>query len=212
MVNGSVSPAINHASAKHMCLFDVRIVHPTPGARFVPFKLRSISVLLAISTALAAQSIPQPTSASTAATRDTSYVDPQGTAYVTRVVPVPPDLSPEARKSLIRIIPDQVTLRSLSNIVGLEWRRRVHARTLPGVSSAPTRSPNPPSPVFRSGSSLHRTCQGITATRFLSTCMEEALTPTRGRLVRAFRSPATRESKSSQCCIAWLQSIHFQLE
>ena len=50
-------------------------------------KLRSISVLLAISTALAAQSIPQPTSASTAATRDTSYVDPQGTAYVTRVVP-----------------------------------------------------------------------------------------------------------------------------
>ena len=52
-------------------------------------KFRSIAFLfLAISTALAAQSIPQPTSASTAATRDTSYIDAQGTAYVTRVVPV----------------------------------------------------------------------------------------------------------------------------
>ena len=71
-------------------------------------KFRSIAfLLLAISNALAAQSIPQSTSASTAATRDTSYIDSQGTAYVTRVVPVPPDLSPETRKSLIRTTPDQ---------------------------------------------------------------------------------------------------------
>jgi epsilon-lactone hydrolase len=45
---------------------------------------------LAISTALVAQTTPPPTTASTAATRDTSYVDAQGTAYVTRVIPVPP--------------------------------------------------------------------------------------------------------------------------
>ena len=81
----------------------------------MPVKVLSICVLLAISTALAAQSIPQPTSASTAATKDTSYVDAQGTAYVTRVVPIPPDLSPEARKSLIRIIPDQGPKESLEH-------------------------------------------------------------------------------------------------
>ena len=80
----------------------------------MPVKIRFISVVLAISTALAAQSIP-PTSASTAATKDTSYIDPQGTAYVTRVVPVPPDLSPEARKSLIRILPDQGPPESLEH-------------------------------------------------------------------------------------------------
>jgi len=82
----------------------------------MPFKLRSIALfLLAISTALAAQSVPEPTSASTAATRDTSYIDAQGTAYVTRVVPVPPDLSPEARKSLIRTTPDQGPPESLEH-------------------------------------------------------------------------------------------------
>src|SRR5947209_5618865 len=49
----------------------------------------------------------QPTTAETAATRDTSYIDAQGTAHITRVVPIPDDLSPEAKKSLIRIAPDQ---------------------------------------------------------------------------------------------------------
>jgi monoterpene epsilon-lactone hydrolase len=81
----------------------------------VPFKLRSITLLfVAICHVLAAQSVPQPTSASTATTRDTSYIDSQGTAYVTRVVPVPPDLSPEARKSLIRTTPDQGPAESLA--------------------------------------------------------------------------------------------------
>ncbi|MEA2542578.1 MAG: epsilon-lactone hydrolase [Acidobacteriaceae bacterium] len=74
----------------------------------MPIPLRQILLLpLAISTALVAQSTPPPTTASTAATRDTSYVDAQGTAYVTRVIPVPPDLSPEARNFLIRRTPDQ---------------------------------------------------------------------------------------------------------
>lgn len=82
----------------------------------MPVRLRSIALLLLpITTALAAQTIPLPTSASTAATRDTSYIDAQGTAYVTRVVPVPPDLSPEARKSLIRTTPDQGPLESLEH-------------------------------------------------------------------------------------------------
>ncbi|HEY6852395.1 MAG TPA: alpha/beta hydrolase fold domain-containing protein [Terracidiphilus sp.] len=72
-------------------------------------------LLLAISTALAAQSIPQPTTASTAATRDTSYIDAEGTAHVTRVVPVPPDLSPQARDFLLRKIPDQGPQESLEH-------------------------------------------------------------------------------------------------
>jgi monoterpene epsilon-lactone hydrolase len=83
----------------------------------VPVKLRSIALYfsLPISAVLVAQSIPQATSASTAATRDTSYIDAQGTAYVTRVVPAPPDLSPEARKSLVRTTPDQGPPESLEH-------------------------------------------------------------------------------------------------
>jgi monoterpene epsilon-lactone hydrolase len=80
----------------------------------MPIPLRRIALLLlAISTQIGAQS--PPTSASTAATRDTSYIDAQGTAYVTRVVPVPPDLSPEARNSLIRKTPDQSPPESLEH-------------------------------------------------------------------------------------------------
>jgi monoterpene epsilon-lactone hydrolase len=75
--------------------------------------LRSISLLLlAIATQVVAQA---PTSAATAATRDTSYIDAQGTAYVTRVVPVPTDLSPEARNFLIRRTPDQGPAESLEH-------------------------------------------------------------------------------------------------
>ncbi|HKF48056.1 MAG TPA: alpha/beta hydrolase fold domain-containing protein [Terracidiphilus sp.] len=54
----------------------------------------------------AAQS-PKPTTATEAPMRDTSFIDAQGTAHVTRVVPVPEDLSPEAKKSLSRAEPDQ---------------------------------------------------------------------------------------------------------
>ena len=82
----------------------------------MPVTHRSLALaLLTISTALAAQSIPQPTTASTASTHDTSYIDAQGTAYVTRVIPVPPDLSPEAQKSLIRKTPDQGPPESLEH-------------------------------------------------------------------------------------------------
>ena len=39
--------------------------------------------------------------------RDTSYIDAQGTAHVTRVVPIPASLSPEAQQLLSRAEPDQ---------------------------------------------------------------------------------------------------------
>jgi monoterpene epsilon-lactone hydrolase len=59
------------------------------------------------------QSTPKPTTAAEAPDRDTSYIDDKGTAHVTRVVPVPEDLSPEAQKSLSRPEPDQVPPESL---------------------------------------------------------------------------------------------------
>ena len=55
----------------------------------------------------AAKPALQPTTAAEAPTRDTSYIDADGTAHVTRVVPVPQGLSPEAKKSLSRAEPDQ---------------------------------------------------------------------------------------------------------
>jgi monoterpene epsilon-lactone hydrolase len=63
-------------------------------------------LVLPVSGALAQQPAPKPTTAAEAPKRDTSYIDEKGTAHVTRVVPVPESLSPEAKKSLSRAIPD----------------------------------------------------------------------------------------------------------
>jgi acetyl esterase/lipase len=56
----------------------------------------------------------QPTPAEQAPTRDTSYIDAQGAAHVTRVVPVPQDLSPQAQKFISRQSPDEAPQESLS--------------------------------------------------------------------------------------------------
>ena len=68
--------------------------------------------LVLASAALAAQQpAPAPTIAPTTAAeapnRDTSYIDAQGTAHVTRVVPVPQTISPQAQLVLGHAIPDQ---------------------------------------------------------------------------------------------------------
>jgi len=61
-----------------------------------------------IASAVAAQQPPrQPTTAAEAPDRDTSYIEENGTAHVTRVVPVPQDLSPEAQKFISRVVPDE---------------------------------------------------------------------------------------------------------
>ncbi|WP_109487807.1 alpha/beta hydrolase [Occallatibacter savannae] len=63
---------------------------------------------IALAPILAAQQpTPKPTTAAEAPNRDTSYIDANGTAHVTRVVPVPQTISPEAQKSLGRREPDQ---------------------------------------------------------------------------------------------------------
>src|ERR1035438_2347834 len=65
-------------------------------------------LLFLVSAGLAAQQpAPPPTTAAQAPSRDTSYIDAQGNAHVTRVVPVPTALSPQAQLSLGRTEPDQ---------------------------------------------------------------------------------------------------------
>lgn len=76
---------------------------------FVP-----IVFLLGCTAVLAQQSAPKPTAAAAAPNRDTSYIDAHGTAHVTRVVPVPEDLSAEARASLSRREPDEGPPQSLA--------------------------------------------------------------------------------------------------
>ena len=65
------------------------------------------ALLFSSAVAMAQQQAAQPTSAAEAPNRDTSYIDAKGTAHVTRVVPVPQTISPEAQKSISRAEPDQ---------------------------------------------------------------------------------------------------------
>jgi epsilon-lactone hydrolase len=74
----------------------------SPIVRFI-----SCSVFAVLPTLVAQQPAPKPTTAADAPKSDTSYIDASGTAHVTRVVPVPQTISPEAQKSLSRQEPDQ---------------------------------------------------------------------------------------------------------
>jgi acetyl esterase/lipase len=82
---------------------------------------RSIAFFLIVAAASLAgqQLVLQPTAAATAPNSDTSYIDPQGTAHVTRIVPLPDTISIEAKQSLSRPVPDQGTPESLAE-------RRIH--------------------------------------------------------------------------------------
>jgi monoterpene epsilon-lactone hydrolase len=72
--------------------------------------------LLALSILLSSPLVPaqQPTTAAEAPNRDTSYIDQQGTAHITRVIPVPRDLSPQAQKFLSAQEPDAGPPQSLA--------------------------------------------------------------------------------------------------
>ncbi len=85
--------------------------------------IRVASVVLFLTAALAAQQ-PAPTAASQAPNSDTSYIDAQGTAHITRVVPVPATISPEAEQWLGQPAPDQAPPESLA-----ERRARTDAYT-----------------------------------------------------------------------------------
>lgn len=91
---------------------------------------------------IAQQPTRQPTSATEAPRRDATYIDANGTAHITRVVPVPQDLSPEARNSSVRSCPMRPLL-SHSPRGAATWRTGQSARIGSGVSSAQTRSRTP---------------------------------------------------------------------
>ncbi|MGA3008699.1 MAG: alpha/beta hydrolase [Terracidiphilus sp.] len=72
-----------------------------------PSGFATVLALLASAALVAQQPVLQPTTAAEAPTRDTSYIDAEGTAHVTRVVPIPATISAEAQRSLARSEPDQ---------------------------------------------------------------------------------------------------------
>jgi len=73
-------------------------------------KCLAVSLLL-LPLTVAAQ---QGTTAAQAPNTDASYIDANGTAHITRVIPVPQDLSPEAQKSLARPVSDAEHPQSLA--------------------------------------------------------------------------------------------------
>jgi acetyl esterase/lipase len=81
----------------------------------MPLSSGAISALFAMLLASAIVEAQQPTIADQAPTRDTSYIDAQGTAHVTRVVPVPKTISTEAQRRLSRPEPDQGPPQSLAD-------------------------------------------------------------------------------------------------
>lgn len=66
-----------------------------------------ISFLIVLVPILTAAQQPAATTAAEASNRDTSYIGANGTAHVTRVVPVPNTISPEAQNILARRITDE---------------------------------------------------------------------------------------------------------
>lgn len=69
--------------------------------------MKLLTTLLLLTVAASAQTTKphaaqQATAAATAPHKDSSYIGPNGTAYVTRVVPLPEDVSPQARAFLSR--------------------------------------------------------------------------------------------------------------
>lgn len=113
---------------------------------------------------LAQTPAPQPTSATDAPRRDTSYIDANGTAYITRVVPVPQDLSPEAQKFISPAVPDEAPPESLAKRRSHmdEWAVRSNAQW---TKLCPIKPRTPNSAESRSSSSLPITCLLAIATR-----------------------------------------------
>lgn len=73
----------------------------------------AIGLLLSLNFPLNWAFAQQGTTAAQAPNTDTSYIDAEGTAHITRVMPVPPDLSPEAKKMLSKQVSDAAKPQTL---------------------------------------------------------------------------------------------------
>jgi epsilon-lactone hydrolase len=93
-------------------------------SRYAALLLLLCSFGLAAQQPSTTQPTPQPTTAADAPNRDTSYIDANGTAHVTRVVPVPQTISSQAQLALGHAEPDQGPAQSLE-----ERRKRTDAFT-----------------------------------------------------------------------------------
>lgn len=78
------------------------------------FRLSILPFVLAAVTVAGQRATPRSTTAAEAPNRDTSYIDADGTAHVTRVVPVPQTVSPEARAWLSRPMTDEAAPETLT--------------------------------------------------------------------------------------------------
>jgi len=77
--------------------------------------LAALPALLFCAASLTAQqAAPKPTTAADAAQRDSSYIDEQGRAHITRIVPVPASLSRQSRYWLSQPVPDAGPPESLA--------------------------------------------------------------------------------------------------
>jgi acetyl esterase/lipase len=92
------------------------VCYPASAMNLTPTtraKILAALLLSSVSIALAQQGAPQGTTAPQAPNADTSYIDADGTAHITRLIPVPSDLSPEAKKSISRQVSDAPHPQSL---------------------------------------------------------------------------------------------------
>ena len=70
-------------------------------------RLRSCAAWLTVATfSVASAAVFAQTTAATAPTKDSSYIDAQGMAHVTRIVPIPKTVSPQAQQFLARPVSD----------------------------------------------------------------------------------------------------------
>jgi len=77
--------------------------------------MKNFKMIVVLSAAaLAGASLAQTTSAN-APQSNASFIDAQGTAHVSRIVPVPKTISPEAQKSLAQVVSDGPTAESLAD-------------------------------------------------------------------------------------------------
>jgi monoterpene epsilon-lactone hydrolase len=77
--------------------------------------MRSFSLATALFGLVSTATALAQTTAATAPQKDTSYIDAQGTAHITRVIPVPATISPEAQKSLAQPGSDAQAPESLAD-------------------------------------------------------------------------------------------------
>ena len=92
------------------------------------YRTFALPLALGVSLLAAQQTAPQPTTAAQAPSRDTSYIDADGTAHVTRVVALPETVSPQARAMLARPMPDAAPPESLAERRSRNLEYQAHSR------------------------------------------------------------------------------------